>query len=127
MSDPDDIDIHTQMHIDQIARSLKGKRRVSLRLLATAGVLGFVIVAPPGLVSHEVKVLLEIASGAIGLHRVWLALAPHFKPRASKRGDQVGGGPTLPPVVTPDVLKNADRINERRYRRFMGIDPTEKR
>lgn len=36
MSDPDEIDFHTQMHIDQIARSLKGKRRVSIKLLATA-------------------------------------------------------------------------------------------
>ncbi|MBL8095252.1 MAG: hypothetical protein JNL73_13875 [Anaerolineales bacterium] len=126
MSDPDEIDLHTQMHIDQIARALKGKRRVSIKLLATAGILGFVIVAPPGLVSHEVKVLLEFTSGAIGLYRMWRALAPHFMPRANKRGEQVGGGPTLPPVVTPDVLRNADRINERRYRRFIGIDPTEK-
>ena len=126
MSDPDEIDIHTQMQIDQIARSLKGKRRVSLRLLATAGILGFVVVAPPGAVSHEVKMLLEVVGGAIGLQRLWVALAPHFRPRANQRGDQVGGGPTLPPVVTPDVLKKADRINERRYRRYLGIDPEEK-
>lgn len=126
MSDPDEIDIHTQMQIDQIARSLKGKRGVSIRLLATAGILGFVIVAPPGLVSHEVKVLMEFTSGAIGLYPLWRALARHFAPRANRRGDQVGGGPTLPPVVTPDVLKKADRINERRYRRYLGVDPEEK-